>query len=564
MEKNLKLYFRLILKLENYSDFGDFCFNLRNNFFKINKTFRKKLLLEVEKILDLKEFLLLKRLYQIITTEFYNIYKINNYKSLDEFMLKELDSNSRHLKIFLFEQFIRIAKRNDDRLSGRKLFLEFQRFSNKINEDEKNLNDIFNEFFYKDYYNSYSIEYDYFFTLIESKDKKLLNDFIDDQIKNEEKRMIKNNEKLGIFYFLKGDLQNSYISVENAISSYGKTNILVDISTNTVENIKRLANFKEIIRLEQNLKNYGSISDFINDLKEPLTYFKNNSNGLIGYFLNFEIYKHYHNIYCFLTLIDNFEANIIDNKEYLNALLNSIYKKSKLCIEWADIKKLWENKIINKFKEDELLKYAKMQYEIFSKNPLLNGIKTFLENIQKLGSNLYFLFNFDPDNLIHNFKEKYHLLNNIFNEKYQDFLFLPLNYEDLDEFNNIHLPFKNMRKDFNFFVITLSKAISDSINVNLLKSELGISDWDKGRINILENFIGEKLITKGETIKKIMFGFRELNKLRSHFGVTHRKHRDYKKILNNYLLPNLSKIEISKKIISDLTVSFTNLIELIG
>ncbi len=195
---------------------------------------------------------------------------------------------------------------------------------------------------------------------------------------------------------------------------------------------------------------------------------------------------------------------------------------------------------------------------------MFNGLKIFLENIIQPESYLYFLFNYDPDNLIHNFKEKFQLLNNIFNKKYQELLFLSLNFEDIEEFNNLHIPFKDTQKDFTHFIINLSKAISDSINLEFLKSKLGLKKWDKGTINLLAKFIEEKYIKDKKKVENIMYGFKKLNNIRSQGGIAHRKHKNYKKkIIKKYSLQNLSKIDISKKIVSDLIISFNILIEIL-
>ncbi len=570
-EKNFEAYFKLILKLENYSDFREFCFklsldkkDLRKNFMDITEHSRKKLLKKVENILYIEEFSLLRRLRNIINSEFYNVYKLNNCDSLDEYILKELNSDSNQLKVFLFEQFIRVARKYDDHITGKKLFLEFQNFIKTINNDDKTINDYFYEFFHEDYNENYSIEFNHFYTLIKSKDKKALQDFINELIKNEENKMIKNHEKLGLLYFLQGDFQNSCNSIENAISDWDKIKLYEKNLTNRDEKQNNLINFRKIISIEQNLKNYGSILDLFKDLEQPLSYLKNNKNKYIGYFLNFEILKHYHNIYCFLNLIHYFDENIIENKKRLFSILDYLYTDSKFCSAWNDIVKLWKNKIIPEYQEENSLKFAEENYEIFNTNPLFNGLRVFLENIQQPESYLYSLFNFDRENLIHIFKEKYQLLNDIFNKKFQDPLFLPLNFEDIEQFNNLHIPFKDTRKDFTFFILNLSNAVSEAINLGFLKSKLVLKKRIKGRINLLAKFIEEKFSKDKKKVEDLIFGFRELNQIRSEGGVAHPKHRDYKKkIVKKYSLQSLSKIDISKKIVSDLIISFNNLIEIL-
>ena len=569
-EKNLKSYFKLILKLENYSDFEEFCFklsldkkDLRKNFININEYSRKKLLKKVKYILDKEEFSLLSKLKRIFKSEFYNVYKLNNYESLGEYIFKELNSDSKNLKIFLFEQFIRVAREYGDHITGKKLFSEFQNFSKTINDDDKNIYDCFYEFIHEDFNENYSIEFNHFYSLIKSKDKKALNDFINELIQNEENKMNKNHEKLGLLHFLKGDFHNSYNSIDNAISNLDKRNLHKEHITNTDEKLNSLTNFRRLINLEQNLKNYGSALDLFKDLEQLLTYFKNINNNHIGYFLNFEIFKHYHNIYYFVHLVHDFDENIIGNKKRLIFLLDSLYTDLEFCAEWNEIVQLWKIKIISKFHEGTLLKFAEEQYEIFNKNPLFNGLKIFLEKILQPESYLYFLFNYDPNNLIHNFKEKYQLLNHIFNKKFQESLFLPLNFEDVEEFHNLHIPFKETQKDLASFIINLSKTISDSINVKFLKSKLGLKKSNDGKINLLVKFIEEKFSKDRKKVKDLIFGFRELNDIRSQGGVAHRKHHNYNKILKKYSLQSLSKIDISKKIVSDLIISFTNLIEIL-
>ncbi len=572
-KKILKAYFRLILKLEDYSDFKTFWSilsienkNLRKKFIKISKHSWKKLLGKIEKILDLDEFSLLKCLKEIFKKEFYNIYKLKNYKSLAEYVLKELNSNSKHLKIFLFEQFITTAEKYNDVKTDKKLFLEFQILNRTIYDDDKTIYDFFYEFSYESYNENYLIELKHLYTLIKSKEKNALYDFINDLIEKEHSKQIKNHEKLGVLYFIKGEFQNSCNSIEKAISDLNITSFHKENLTNSDEKLNNLKNFQKIISLEQNFKNYGSIQDLLKDIDHPLTYLKNNLHKYICYFLNFEIYKHYHNIYIFLKLLYDFEKHIDENKKWLINLLDYLYVDTIFCIEWDDIKRLWNNKIIREFEEKNLLKFAEEQCEIFNKNPLFSGLKVFLETIQKPGSYLYFLFNYDPSNLIHNFKEKYQTLNNIFNKKYRNSLFLPLKFEDIDEFSNLHIPFKNSFEKFDTFILTLYKTIIDSINVKLLKSELGLPKKrnNLGKLNLTKKFIREKLVTDNTNIENIISGFKELNDIRSYCGIAHKRGRKYKKKLKKYSLQGLSNIDISKKIVSDLIKSFTNLVEIFG
>jgi len=80
--------------------------------------------------------------------------------------------------------------------------------------------------------------------------------------------------------------------------------------------------------------------------------------------------------------------------------------------------------------------------------------------------------------------------------------------------------------------------------------------------NLLEEFIRRKYGINTHCINQNLSGLRELNEFRSKGAIAHRSHTDYIQILNKYSLSNLSNIEISKKIISDLIFSLSNLIDL--
>lgn len=570
---NLKAYFRLVLTVENYSDFKKFylwLFKERSVFnkrlLKIFRNSRKKLRKKVEEILGFEEFALLKHLLNIFENNFYNIYKLNNYRSLDEYIVKELNSNSKQLKIFLYEQFISVANKpeDEDSITSRKLYLEFQNFCNTITDDDKNIYDLIYDFCRNSHKENYTIEINHLYTLIKSRDKKALFDFINDRIKNEENKELKVFEKLGILYFLKGDMHNSYNSIDKAIIDYTKDNIYKKNSINLENKVKELTNFKKIIGIEKNIRKYGQIVDFLKDLKQPLIYLKN-FNHFIGYFINFEIYKHYYNIWHFLLLVHDFEKKIFKNKEELLFLLDFLYSDSSLCAEWEDIKKLWERIIDSKPDKKNVLIFAEEQYSIFNKNPLFKGIKDFLEMIQKPESNLYLLFNYDPGNLIKDFKEKFQRVNFLFNMRYHNEFFMSLTLEDNDLFNALHIPFDNSHEKLDTFLLTLDKATKESINVKFLRSKIKLTEEKKGllSLNLLEKFIGEEFCDGNENIKKIMYGFKELNSIRSGCGIAHKRGSKCKKILRKYSLQHLDNIELSKRIVSDLTNSLNRLSEIL-
>lgn len=571
---NLKAYFRLVLTVEDYSDFKDFYLwlfkessVLNKRLLKVSRYSRGKLQKKVKEILEFEEFALLKHLMTIFEEGFYNIYKLKNYSSLDDYTVKEFNSNSKQLKIFLFEQFIRVANKpeDEDSITSRKLYLEFQDFCNTVTDDDKNIYDFFYEFTRNSLKDNYSIEMNHLYTLIKSRDKNALYAFIDDLIKNEENKEFKNFEKLGILYFLKGDMDNSYNSIDKAIVDLTKDHIFKKNSINMENKVKALTNFKNIISLEKNIRKYGQIVDFLKDLEQPLINLKN-FNYFIGYFVNFEIYIHYYNIWHFLLLVRNFEKNISKNKKEIIILLNSLYCDSKLCPEWDNIKKLWERIIDFKLDKKNVLTFAQEQNSIFNKNPLFKGIKDFLEIIQKPESYLYRLFNYDPDNLIKNFNENFQRVNYLFNKRYKKEFFKSLIPEDNDLFNALLIPFENSHEKLDTFIITLDKATIESINVKFLISKLKLTKEEKNNLrslNLLEKFIGEELKEDDQNIKNIMHGFRELNCIRSGCGIAHKRGQEYKKELKKYSLQNLDNIELSKRIVLDLTNSLNRFIEIL-
>jgi hypothetical protein len=111
----------------------------------------------------------------------------------------------------------------------------------------------------------------------------------------------------------------------------------------------------------------------------------------------------------------------------------------------------------------------------------------------------------------------------------------------------------------------LDKATKESINVKFLRSKIKLTEEKKGllSLNLLEKFIEEEFCDVNENIKKIMYGFKELDSIRSGCGIAHKRGRKCKKILRKYSLQYLDNIELSKRIVSDLTNSLNRLSEIL-
>lgn len=566
-KRNLEPYFRLVHQLENYSDFKMLLFKIsmknkdqRKHFIRISNHSIKKFINRMEQILEYNEFLIIKKLYDIFKTDFYNIYKLG-YKTMSKYVSIELLSNSLNLENFLYEHFIEIAQKQNDPKTDNRLFMEYQNFKKFNTISDKSTNDILDEFIYDDLSRNYSIERDHLLMLIKSDNKDRLFGYIDDLITVEQKKRIKNYEKLIILHFLKGEIQicfDFFLEEKefNRKLKYDKETLTKD---NNQQN--NLIMFKEILRIEQNFENYGSFQDLLSDLEKLLNQIKQNLGECFGYFSNFDIYKHYWNMNSFLILIYEYKKEK-RNKERLDSILDTLFLDTRFCKEWKDLKKLWRDKIIPNLLKDGVLKYAEDQFNLFKINPLFNGVNKFLSTSLNPGSELFLLFNYDPENLIHDFKEKYYSLNEIFIKKYKSRLFVPLNFGDVRLFNNLHIPFSNSHKDLRSFIITLNTAISDSIISKVLKIELNLVGWDGKRIKLLIKFIEEKYDMENLSVKELLFGIIELNTFRSEGGIAHRMHQDHMKRLSKFSLLNLSNIEISKKIIYDVNISLENLINL--
>ncbi len=117
--------------------------------------------------------------------------------------------------------------------------------------------------------------------------------------------------------------------------------------------------------------------------------------------------------------------------------------------------------------------------------------------------------------------------------RYHNEFFTSLILEDNDLFNALHIPFDNSHEKLDTFLLTLDKATKESINVKFLRSKIKLTEEKKGllSLNLLEKFIGEEFCDVNENIKKIMYGFKELDSIRSGCGIAHKKGSKCKKIL---------------------------------
>lgn len=165
-------------------------------------------------------------------------------------------------------------------------------------------------------------------------------------------------------------------------------------------------------------------------------------------------------------------------------------------------------------------------------------------------------------NLISLFYDCYRKVNEIFNDKYQENLFLPLKKDDHQNYGQLRRPLNEEQQEFELLILILTKIVNDSINKKLLK-KLVKSD-EKGSINLLTALL-KGINTKLNLIneQKINRGFYILQSMRSS-GVAHRKGKKYNETLKKYSLEQLNYSRKFEKILNEVINSLNAILTLIS
>jgi len=157
---------------------------------------------------------------------------------------------------------------------------------------------------------------------------------------------------------------------------------------------------------------------------------------------------------------------------------------------------------------------------------------------------------YDPDSADFFFKQKFKVFQTNWHKKYGWHLFLPLNSEDEHHFTTLRIPTKESQEEFDSMILSITKILIDSINVQELKVGLIDEKSDESQ----KNKINPELILKKEDkslelFRKYlaqkhnlqfpeMFQFlRDLQSLRS-TGTAHRKGDSYESAKKKFGLNN--------------------------
>jgi len=150
-------------------------------------------------------------------------------------------------------------------------------------------------------------------------------------------------------------------------------------------------------------------------------------------------------------------------------------------------------------------------------------------------------------------------------EKFGEELFNKLHQKDIHHYEGLHLPLTDEWKEFDEQVLSISKIVIDSLNVNLL-SKITKKKIDgkeiKGSIDLLYFLLTTKEVD--EDIKdEIILPFHAIQTIRS-TGVAHDKGENFEKALKKYGLNNISNSKKIKKLIEDLTKSVLSITKIIN
>lgn len=153
----------------------------------------------------------------------------------------------------------------------------------------------------------------------------------------------------------------------------------------------------------------------------------------------------------------------------------------------------------------------------------------------------------EPSSILLNFRDKYDEVNEESLKILGEYFFKKLKDEDRYNLKSLHIPSDNSTADFDFMIITLTKMLVDSLNVDFLKSRVRIIPEKAGSIKLLELCFSDKKIVDWE--KQISF-LKKIQDIRSS-GAAHRRGTNYTDAKKKFKLVEKNYSEIFKELLKE-------------
>lgn len=250
----------------------------------------------------------------------------------------------------------------------------------------------------------YEIEFNKLISLIRSSKKAELKDFLEQSVNKELENHHKDLSKIASIKFLLGNFMESRYYFEKNIDSlkrphiFSNDKILEKIEEDNI-NISKL--FIELTDFELKLTSLGSIKELKREVASAIEKFddcvkkQNFSHPHFWHFPLFIVFLHYVNLLKFCNFIEKLEDDITAKK--LNLLDDIRLYTTDFCREWYNLKNVWEISLDAGMTDENQLNLSKNQYEIFNRNPLFNGIREVFKKSFPMGTILFKIFNYKPD-----------------------------------------------------------------------------------------------------------------------------------------------------------------------
>ena len=398
----LQNYLEILNISENYREFWDIC----NHFYDFNKKPIKNINLEFgeifESLIEKQEFCNFKQLFIIFKARKEDFFLIEVAESLEEYIQRKFTIKTPYLVSFLYTYFINIFREDKNRDRVLKLSNEFQSFIENV-PITRNTKDLIlgRDPFRKE---KHDIEFNHLISLIRSNKKVELKEFLEKSVKQELENLHIDLSKIAFMEFFLGNFMKSRDYFQKNIEYlreprfYSGGKIFVKLIEDDIT-LSRF--FIELVEFEINSAKLGSIIQFKRQLtrifdkysecREKFNYY----NIFLWHFPLFVIFNHYLNLYRFCNFIEELE-DIIPIKSEMLPYINRLYP-TDFCLDWRNIKILWDIILDTGMTEENQLNLSKNQYEIFNRNPLFIGIREVFKKSFPLGSIQYKIFNYKTD-----------------------------------------------------------------------------------------------------------------------------------------------------------------------
>ncbi len=360
----------------------------------------RNFLSRIEKELETSTFSELKVIYEIIDGKSPPLIELQEKQSLINYARAKFEKPSPEVINFLCHFFLDLAKEHKNLRLSIKLWQEYKHYTTtgEVNFQE-----------------DLSLETAHIYNLIQAGNMEDLSNHIERCIEIENSKNAPDQLKLCSLHYLLGNFGKMEIIVEEDLRKLSQTSLnspdLIDSNKKFKKGNKTKHEstrgplyhyqfLRDILKLERSLITSPEYPQNPTQLFESWIFLSEdgfdfdfdsiNESDLVGYFPRIEYVNHYLNLIMYFYFL-----NEIDEKGFQEKLIEEFDEgqKSKLAPQWENIFLLWGEILKNPSASIQSHEYSIKLEEIFSRNPVFNGVKHALSNAYDVNSRLFEFFN---------------------------------------------------------------------------------------------------------------------------------------------------------------------------